>query len=457
MPPISLTAGGNMPRISLPAGGNIPRISLPALIALLALIALPASAPAQDSARTAEQAAPVKFTAQQLDNLVSPIALYPDALLAQVLVASTFPEQVEDAAKFVRQQGTGAVDSMSWDVSVKSVAHYPTALNAMAEKADWTTTLGQAYAFQSSDVMAAVQRMRAMAAAQGNLVSTEQHEVLQEAERYVIVPAQPEVIYVPVYDPYMVYSQPVFGSYYNRSFWSFGIGFPIGAWLNYDCDWGRSVVYYNGWNHDYLAFGGGWRQRSLPFIRITNVYVSPIYQTVYVGRSPWHRRPDYARVDEMSRIHRNVFLNDGRGRAMTGNRDGWIRATDRTTRTAQPRTGATATRDGYTKGGSNGVTGATDAMSARGRDANVGANTVTRNGNNKGSRRAVNRDSKDGRGAAGQGMSDRSKAIKPTTTPARSPRAVERPGATDRSVRSGGAARTDKSPPVTTAKRRPPG
>ncbi|WP_411282512.1 DUF3300 domain-containing protein, partial [Gemmatimonas sp.] len=115
-----------------------------------------------------------RYSENELDNLVGPIALYPDALLAQVLVAATFPDQVDDAARWVRAYGTGGIDEQSWDVSVKSVAHYPSALNMMADKGDWTATLGRAYAYQSSDVMAAVQRMRRLADTQGNLVSTPQ-------------------------------------------------------------------------------------------------------------------------------------------------------------------------------------------------------------------------------------------------------------------------------------------
>ena len=165
-----------------------------------------------------------RFADNQLDNLVGPIALYPDALLAQVLVAATFPDQVEDAARWVREHGTAGIDEQSWDVSVKSVAHYPSALNMMADKGDWTATLGRAYAYQSSDVMTAVQRMRRLADTQGNLVSTAQQQVVRESNQYVIVPAQPRVIYVPVYDPIVVYSRPIFtvgfSSRYCRSGWA---------------------------------------------------------------------------------------------------------------------------------------------------------------------------------------------------------------------------------------------
>ncbi|MGA2436405.1 MAG: DUF3300 domain-containing protein, partial [Bryobacteraceae bacterium] len=102
------------------------------------------------------------FSPDQLDNLAAPVALYPDPLLAQVLLAATFPDQIDEAARFVRANPDPyAIDSQYWDVSVKAVAHYPTVLYMMADKLDWTTALGQAYANQSADVMASVQRLRA--------------------------------------------------------------------------------------------------------------------------------------------------------------------------------------------------------------------------------------------------------------------------------------------------------
>jgi hypothetical protein len=190
---------------------------------------------------------PPRYGDQQLDNLLGPVALYPDALLAQLLVAATFPDQLQEAASHVRAYGTGRLDDQWWDVSVKAVAHYPSALNLLADRIDWTTALGVAYANQSSDVMAAVQRLRRMADQQGNLLSTPQQQVVVERGSYVITPAQPRVIYVPVYDPVVIYTQPVFRAAVGNRFWSFGVGFPIGGWLSYDCDWGARRVYYHGW------------------------------------------------------------------------------------------------------------------------------------------------------------------------------------------------------------------
>ncbi len=287
----------------------------------LPVVALPVTA--QDPPPAEYTDLPPRYSANQLDNLVGPVALYPDALLAQVLVASTFPDQIEEAARFVRANGTDGIDDQAWDVSVKAVAHYASALNMMADKADWTATLGVAYANQSSEVMTAVQRMRAMAAQHGNLVSTPQQEVVQQGNTYIIAPAQPRVVYVPVYDPIVVYTRPVFNLGFSSRFWSFGVGFPIGGWLSYDCDWGFNRVYYNGWNSAFYGYGGGWRARSRPFVQITNVYVSPRYRNVYVNRNVYRRPINYRNVDRYAGVHRDTYFDGRRDGNRDGNRNGY--------------------------------------------------------------------------------------------------------------------------------------
>src|SRR6266566_1433375 len=106
---------------------------------------------------------------EQLDNLLSPIALYPDPLLAQLFIAATFPDQVEEAARYVRANGQNGVDDQYWDVSVRAIAHYPAVVEMMADKIDWTTSVGQAYVNQSTDVASSVQHLRHMARDAGNL------------------------------------------------------------------------------------------------------------------------------------------------------------------------------------------------------------------------------------------------------------------------------------------------
>jgi len=305
------------------------RVVIPALI-FTAMGALPTIAAAQFSdpkppVKTPVVEATQRYSGPQIDNLAGPVALYPDALLAQVLVAATFPDQVQDAADFVRTNGTDSIDVQSWDISVKAVAHYPSALNVMADKIDWTSALGKAYATQSSDVMASVQRLRRRAAEQGNLNTTAQQKIVTTNETVQIVPVETRVIYVPVYDPYVIYSRPIFNVGYSSRYWSFGVGFPIGSWLSYDCDWGLRRVYYNGWSPSYYAFGGGWRQRSRPFIQITNIYVNPRYANVYFNRGIVSHSVNYYNVDRYASVHSGRHFDsrhDGRYDPRDDGRDG---------------------------------------------------------------------------------------------------------------------------------------
>jgi hypothetical protein len=242
----------------------------------------------------------VPYSPEQLDNLLSPIALYPDPLLAQVLLAATFPGQIDEAARYVRGSGSSGVDDQPWDVSVKAVAHYPTVIYMMADRLDWTTALGQAYVYQSTDVMTSVQHLRAMAQAQGNLVTTPQQQVIVEGGVIRVWPANPRLIFVPVYDPAIVYvRRPSWGLAIG-----FGMGFLIGAWLNHDCDWGRHRVIYTGWS------GGGWVERSRPYVQITNVYVNNRYTNVVVNRNVVNRPVTYTNINRYNSVHRDVNFNN---------------------------------------------------------------------------------------------------------------------------------------------------
>ena len=247
------------------------------------------------------------YAPAQLDNLLAPIALYPDPLLAQVLVAATFPDQIQDAAPWVRVHNPDSVDYQPWDVSVKAVAHYPTVLSMLNDRLDWTTALGQAYVYQSTDIMMSVQRLRNMAYSQGNLVPTPQQRVVVDRGYIQIVPAQPRLIFVPVYDPGVIYARRVyrpgvgFGGFYN-----FGTGFVIGAWLNYDLDWGSRRVVYNDWD----ARRGGWREGSRPYVHITNVYVDNRYERVNVNRNVVDRHVDYDNVKRYDSVHRDVHYEN---------------------------------------------------------------------------------------------------------------------------------------------------
>jgi hypothetical protein len=254
------------------------------------------------------------FTPDQLDNLLSPIALYPDPLLAQVFVAATFPDQVEEAARYVRGNGTNGVDEQSWDVSVRAVAHYPTVVEMMADKIDWTTSLGQAYVNQSTDLSAAVQRLRHQAKGVGNLESNQQQEVLENDNYIAINPYSPQYLYVPVYDPAIIY--------FRRPYWgpaiTFGFGFPIGGWLNLGFHWGWGGgfggVYYTGWNP--LGWGRGcwncgWIGRSRGFVNFhNNVYVNNRFNNININRGVLNRSVNANNLNRFNNIHRNVNYNN---------------------------------------------------------------------------------------------------------------------------------------------------
>jgi len=170
----------------------------------------------------ADQAAPqtpiqsARQTPEQLQQLVAPIALYPDALVAQVLAASTFPDQMVEADRWMQQhpdlkgeQLGQAVDKQPWDPSVKALTEFPSVLANLDKNLSWTSSLGDAYVNQSKDVMNAVQVMRQRAQAAGNLKTTPQEEVSQQGPTIVIEPADPQVVYVPQYDPWLAYGAPL--------------------------------------------------------------------------------------------------------------------------------------------------------------------------------------------------------------------------------------------------------
>jgi hypothetical protein len=281
----------------------------------------------QDQVPYQDQSAPYEnFSPDQLDNLLSPIALYPDPLLAQVFVASTFPDQVEEAARYVRSYGQNGIDGQDWDVSVKAVAHYPTVIEMMSDKIDWTTSLGQAYVNQSADVGSSVQRLRHLARHAGNLDSSPQEEVLEHDDYIAIAPYQPNYIYVPVYDPAIIY--------YRRPYWgpamTFGVGFPIGAWLNLDFRWGYGGgwggVYYTGWRRE--GWGGGcwncgWIGRSRERVDIrSNVYVNNRYTNINVNRTVINRSVNVNNINRYNSVHRDVRYDNVQKNNMRVERNG---------------------------------------------------------------------------------------------------------------------------------------
>jgi Protein of unknown function (DUF3300) len=254
------------------------------------------------------------FSPDQLDNLLSPIALYPDPLLAQLFVAATFPDQVEEAARYVRANGPNGVDDQDWDVSVRAIAHYPNVMGMMADKIDWTTSVGQAYVNQSTDVASSVQHLRHMARDAGNLQSSQQQEILEHDNYIAISPYQPEYIYVPVYDPAIIY--------YRRPYWgpgiTFGAGFPIGAWLNLDFRWGYGGgwggVYYTGWREGGWGrdcWNCGWINRSRGRVNFSNDrYINNRYNNINVNRNVVNRTVNVNNINRYNSVHRNANYNN---------------------------------------------------------------------------------------------------------------------------------------------------
>jgi hypothetical protein len=271
------------------------------------------------------------FSPEQLDNLLSPIALYPDPLLAQLFVAATFPDQVEEAARYVRANGANGADDQDWDVSVRAIAHYPTVVEMMADKIDWTTSLGQAYVNQSTDVASSVQHLRHMARDAGNLASSQQQEVIDHDNYIAITPYQPDYLYVPVYDPAIIY--------YGRPYWgpalTFGVGFPIGAWLNLDFRWGYGGgwggLYYTGWRAGGWGAGCwncGWIGRSRGRINFNNnVYINNRYNNINVNRSVLNRSVNVNNINRYNSVHKsvnynNVQANNNRANRMNNSNNG---------------------------------------------------------------------------------------------------------------------------------------
>jgi hypothetical protein len=200
----------------------------------------------------------------QLDSLVAPIALYPDPLLAQVLVASTYPLELIQLQQWLPKHKdlkdkalVAAVEKEDWDPSIQAMAPLPDVVKQLAENIKWTTDLGNAFLAQQSDVMDAVQRMRMKAKDAGNLKTTEQQKVetktIESKTVVVIEQAQPQVIYVPSYNPTVVYGPPVYpyppivyppaGAVVAGMAISFGIGMAMGA------AWGGGWGYNSGWGH----------------------------------------------------------------------------------------------------------------------------------------------------------------------------------------------------------------
>jgi hypothetical protein len=224
---------------------------------------------------------PPQQSTQELEQLVAPIALYPDPLVAQILAGASHPTEIVEADRWLQQSPdlkgealATAVDAQSWDPSVKALTQFPGLLGMMDKNLSWTSALGEAYVSGQQNVLDAVQVMRQRAQQAGNLKSTQQETVTADGNSIVIEPADPQVVYVPEYDPWVVYGDPlayypgwigVPGFYYDGPGIWFGLGIGIGlyggfgwGWHSWGTDWHRHGLTHG--DHPYVSgsreFGG---------------------------------------------------------------------------------------------------------------------------------------------------------------------------------------------------------
>jgi hypothetical protein len=252
-----------------------------------AQVSAQATAPPPATSSPSSTSTAKTFSQQELDQLVAPIALYPDALLAQVLMASTYPLEVVLAERWVKANPNlkdkaleDALQSQPWDPAVKSLTAAPQVLTMMSEQLDWTYKLGDAFLAQQQDVMATAQALRAKAVAQGSLTDSKEQKVVTRTENnqtvIIIEPRDPEVVYVPTYNPSYVYGPwpyPAYppyywyppGYYYGGAWLGFTAGVIIGAALWGNCNWGGgnvniNVNRYNNFNRSNIS-DGNWRHQ----------------------------------------------------------------------------------------------------------------------------------------------------------------------------------------------------
>jgi hypothetical protein len=227
---------------------------------MIVLLAVPVTTLGQQAAT------PSVFKQEELDQILAPIALYPDALISQILIASTYPLEVVEADRFAKQNTTlkgdaltKALEAETWDPSVKSLVNFPQVLTMMSDKLDWTQKLGDAFLAQEKAVMDTVQSLRAKAQAAGNLKTTKEQKVIVQEKDIVIEPANPQVVYVPTYNPTVVYGAwpyPAYPPYYfyppgyvaATSAFAFASGVALGAAWGYawgSCNWHGGNIKYN--------------------------------------------------------------------------------------------------------------------------------------------------------------------------------------------------------------------
>jgi hypothetical protein len=439
------------------------------LVAILCVLALAPGDPAIYAQPTAPQNAPADqpappIPADQLDSLVAPIALYPDPLLTQVFVASTYPLELIQLQQWLQKNPgltgdalTTAVQKQDWDPSIQAMAVFPDLVKRLCDDIKWTTDLGNAFLAQQSDVMDAVQVMRTKAMDAGKLKSNEQMKVetqtVESKTVVVIQPANPQVVYVPTYNPVVVYGPPIYPyppiyypppSYYAAGmFFAFGVGIAVGSYYRggwgYNCGWGRHTTVVINNNNNFVRH---YNNTNININRNNNINTN-INRN---GNSNWQHNAQHrggtpysnqnvakqyggtARGDSMSTRQANARQQQGSSNrpqpgqgAAGGNRGGANPGA-----TAENRSGANSGNAAANRPGSNAGAGA----------GNVGANR-SGSGNNIGNRQVPKTDASRNTSAFG-GSSNRA------TTQANSARgasSMAAPRPSGGAARSGGGAR----------------
>jgi hypothetical protein len=258
------------------ATGTSKSTSMVALVVSgsLMLSAMQIGRAAEPAQYTTAPARVAQLSPDELDQLVAPIALYPDALVAQIVAAASYPTEVVEAERWIQQHSdlngqalAQAVDPQPWDPSVKALTQFPTVLASMDKNLSWTSSLGEAYVNGQQSVLDAVQVMRQRAQQAGNLKSTSQETVTDQDQAISIEPANPEIVYVPEYDPWTIYGESlafypgwvdVPGAFYYGPGIDFGLGIGIGlfagfgwGWHHWDADWRRHDLRFD--HHRYIS------------------------------------------------------------------------------------------------------------------------------------------------------------------------------------------------------------
>ncbi len=249
---------------------------LNALIGILVVVMVPFGAFSQETGTGGS------FSQQELDQMLAPVALYPDSLLAQVLIAATYPDQVMEADRWLNENPglkgdalTNALDGMNWDLSIKALAPFPQVLDMMAKESDWTQRLGEAFLAQQADVMDSVQRLRQKARAAGNLKTTAEQKVVVQGETIEVVPVNPEVVYIPSYNPVVVYGPWWYPAYPPFAYYPVFPGVAVGVGV---FGFFPSVAVGPAWGWGWGSWG--WAHHDV------NININ---RTVNINRRDFHR------------------------------------------------------------------------------------------------------------------------------------------------------------------------